>query len=85
MNGAPYTLDDPAIQPLVKLLEDTLAQVRAGQLRTIAVTAVGLGGFGSAFAGADVAPLYMALDGAKAQIMTICTNPQARSPIIRPR
>lgn len=86
-NGPASIVDelDPIAKAAVALLDDTIRQVRAGQLRTVAVVAVGPHGFGSAFAGPQACELNMAMDQAKAQLLAALTNPQQRSPIIRPR
>lgn len=70
---------------VIRALEETLAQARAGQFTTIVLTCIGPMGAGSCFAGNDLMPAYFALDVAKDQVKAAITNPAKRSPILRPR
>lgn len=84
INGAPVAALDQASAACVQLLEQVLADARAGNVRSVCIVACGPGGFGASFAGPNAPELNLGLDTAKASILQMVSQPQKRSPIMRP-
>lgn len=77
------TLDASAMA-CISLLEQVLADAKAGKVTTVGVVSIGPSDFGSAHAGPDAAKLNMGLDVLKRTVLEIVAPPRkAASSIMR--
>jgi hypothetical protein len=78
MNGDTPKIEilDPAKLECIQLLEQVLADAKAGNVVAVAIVACGASGFGAAFAGNDAPKLNLGLDSAKATLLQMVSGGQ---------
>jgi hypothetical protein len=80
---------DAASEECVKMLEKVLADAKAGKVQALVVVAVGQGGMGPGFVGADIPQLNLGVDLVKRQMQDMLfaqvqQAAQRRPNILRP-
>ena len=85
-NGVPSIPPITMLNPVVQILEQTLAEAKAGRITTIAVIAIAnTGGYATLMAGHQVGDLYLGCGSLQNKILEAVEAPQKRSSIIPAR